>query len=306
MAGNNAIQFLRGTTEGITKHKDETLADGQPLYDKTTRKLYIGTGDTIGNTIKNAISADFAAAAGTATNAENATNASQLGGVDASGYALAANRIAIARWDSGYATALNDFSPTVNDIILLISGGGVSWGSTYNVGDIWTISNAEYNRVTPGTKLGNILGTATVGSASSPIYLNAGIPTICSSRTLYNIFMHLSCSEISGTLGESTSATYTCEIYFSYFNTTGIPSTLNAKNDIPSDKNLLATGYVIQHLSSSKFKYNVCGIFKSSTTSEFKIKLYSESTSMGELSIKTTRLGPTNFSPTSSYSVSII
>ena len=44
MAGNDSIQILRGTSESIIS-SDETLLDGQLLYDKTNNKLYIGNGE---------------------------------------------------------------------------------------------------------------------------------------------------------------------------------------------------------------------------------------------------------------------
>ena len=44
MAGNDSIQILRGTSESINS-SDETLLDGQLLYDKTNNKLYIGNGE---------------------------------------------------------------------------------------------------------------------------------------------------------------------------------------------------------------------------------------------------------------------
>ena len=44
MAGNDSIQILRGTSESIDA-SDETLLDGQLLYDKTNNKLYIGNGE---------------------------------------------------------------------------------------------------------------------------------------------------------------------------------------------------------------------------------------------------------------------
>lgn len=93
--------------------------------------------------------------------AENANDAQQLGGIDASGYALAANRIAIATWASGYASVMNGFVPTTSDIVLLIAGSGSGWSATYNVGDIWTITSVDTTsgiRVNLGSKIGNIFG----------------------------------------------------------------------------------------------------------------------------------------------------
>ena len=45
MANNKSIQLLRGTTDAIKNH-EEPLLDGQPLYDKDRRELYIGDGQT--------------------------------------------------------------------------------------------------------------------------------------------------------------------------------------------------------------------------------------------------------------------
>lgn len=45
MAGNNSIQFLRGTSSAISSSTEIAL-DGQPVYDKTNNRLYIGDGTT--------------------------------------------------------------------------------------------------------------------------------------------------------------------------------------------------------------------------------------------------------------------
>lgn len=45
MAGNNLIQFLRGTATDISSSSAVAL-DGQPVYDKTNNRLYIGDGTT--------------------------------------------------------------------------------------------------------------------------------------------------------------------------------------------------------------------------------------------------------------------
>ena len=45
MAGNGLIQILRGTTSSL-KGSREILLDGQILYDKTAKKLYVGDGTT--------------------------------------------------------------------------------------------------------------------------------------------------------------------------------------------------------------------------------------------------------------------
>ena len=45
MAGNNSIQFLRGTAAQRAAHS-ETSLKGQPLYETDTNKLYIGDGET--------------------------------------------------------------------------------------------------------------------------------------------------------------------------------------------------------------------------------------------------------------------
>ena len=45
MAGNDSIQFLRGTSSAISSSTEIAL-DGQPVYDKTNNRLYIGDGTT--------------------------------------------------------------------------------------------------------------------------------------------------------------------------------------------------------------------------------------------------------------------
>lgn len=64
MAGNNAIQFLRGTSSQISSSTQVALA-GQPVYDLTNRYLYIGDGVT---QIKNLTAVK-------SSNADNATTA---------------------------------------------------------------------------------------------------------------------------------------------------------------------------------------------------------------------------------------
>ena len=46
MAGNNAIQFLRGNGHTST----QVLNDGQPYFDKSSNDLYIGQGKALNNT----------------------------------------------------------------------------------------------------------------------------------------------------------------------------------------------------------------------------------------------------------------
>lgn len=76
MAGNNAIQFLRGNGSNIAASTQVALA-GQPVYAIDTRYLYVGDGST---QIKNlnaikASEADYADSAGMASQATIATNA---------------------------------------------------------------------------------------------------------------------------------------------------------------------------------------------------------------------------------------
>lgn len=65
MAGNNAIQFLRGTSSKRSASTEIALA-GQPVFETDTNKLYIGNGSA-------AIKALTAIRAGNADNADNAT-----------------------------------------------------------------------------------------------------------------------------------------------------------------------------------------------------------------------------------------
>ena len=44
MAGNNSIQFLRGTSSARASHSELSLA-GQPLFETDTNKLYVGDGN---------------------------------------------------------------------------------------------------------------------------------------------------------------------------------------------------------------------------------------------------------------------
>ena len=45
MAGNNSIQFLRGTSTQRASHSEASLV-GQPIYETDTNKLYVGDGTT--------------------------------------------------------------------------------------------------------------------------------------------------------------------------------------------------------------------------------------------------------------------
>ena len=51
MAGNNSIQFLRGTEAQRATHTEVSLA-GQPIYCTDTNKLYVGNGSTPVNQLK--------------------------------------------------------------------------------------------------------------------------------------------------------------------------------------------------------------------------------------------------------------
>lgn len=51
MAGNNSIQFLRGTSAQRATHTETSLA-GQPIYETDTNKLYIGDGVTAVNALR--------------------------------------------------------------------------------------------------------------------------------------------------------------------------------------------------------------------------------------------------------------
>lgn len=77
MAGNNAIQFCRGTSTQRSSHTEVSLA-GQPIYETDTNKLYVGDGATQVRYLQ-PISADIPSA-----------SQSTLGGVkvweDSSGY----------------------------------------------------------------------------------------------------------------------------------------------------------------------------------------------------------------------------
>lgn len=45
MAGNNSIQFVRGTSTRRASHTEASLI-GQPIYETDTKKLYVGDGTT--------------------------------------------------------------------------------------------------------------------------------------------------------------------------------------------------------------------------------------------------------------------
>ena len=51
MAGNNAIQFLRGTASQRASHSEVSLI-GQPIYETDTNRLYIGDGRTAINQLQ--------------------------------------------------------------------------------------------------------------------------------------------------------------------------------------------------------------------------------------------------------------
>ena len=77
MAGNNSIQILRGNNvKTNTTIKNQTLLDGQPLYDRSTGYLFVGEGNTIANTT--AVNAHYANSAGTASSATVANTRNKL------------------------------------------------------------------------------------------------------------------------------------------------------------------------------------------------------------------------------------
>lgn len=45
MAGNNSIQFVRGSSTQRASHSETSLI-GQPIYETDTKKLYVGDGTT--------------------------------------------------------------------------------------------------------------------------------------------------------------------------------------------------------------------------------------------------------------------
>lgn len=51
MAGNNSIQFLRGTSAQRATHTETSLA-GQPIYETDTNRLYVGDGVTAVNALR--------------------------------------------------------------------------------------------------------------------------------------------------------------------------------------------------------------------------------------------------------------
>ena len=76
MAGNNSIQFLRGTAAQRATHSESSL-QGQPIFETDTNKLYVGDGTTSVKNLDaiNATNADHATTADSATNADHATTA---------------------------------------------------------------------------------------------------------------------------------------------------------------------------------------------------------------------------------------
>ena len=85
MAGNNSIQFLRGTAAQRATHSESSL-QGQPIFETDTNKLYVGDGTTLVKNLKaiNATNANHATTADSATNAtyaDIADNASRANSV---------------------------------------------------------------------------------------------------------------------------------------------------------------------------------------------------------------------------------
>ena len=84
MAGNNSIQFLRGTSAQRATHTEPSL-EGQPIFETDTNRLYVGDGTTtVANLtpirVADADHATTADSATNATNAQNATNATYAAG----------------------------------------------------------------------------------------------------------------------------------------------------------------------------------------------------------------------------------
>lgn len=73
MAGNNSIQFLRGTSTARASHSETSLV-GQPIYEIDTNRLYVGNGTTAINNLE----AIKASAADEATKATQDSNGNDI------------------------------------------------------------------------------------------------------------------------------------------------------------------------------------------------------------------------------------
>lgn len=102
MAGNNSIQFVRGTSTQRATHTETSLI-GQPIFETDTNKLYVGDGTTLVKNLDaiNAGNADHATNANHATTADSATNANHATSAD---HAKTANSAARAT-NASYATS---------------------------------------------------------------------------------------------------------------------------------------------------------------------------------------------------------
>ena len=76
MAGNNSIQFVRGTSSQRASHTETSLA-GQPIYETDTNKLYVGDGETSVNDLT-AVKASAADRAGIADNVKSQINGKNI------------------------------------------------------------------------------------------------------------------------------------------------------------------------------------------------------------------------------------
>lgn len=98
--------------------------------------------------------------------ATSATNDGEGNNIPAT-YAKKGGKIIPAVWNNGYFAPENNYPSDVeiniDDIALVVRGGGSAWGSTYNTGDMFIITSLQGTgdrRFNVGTKIGNIFGTS--------------------------------------------------------------------------------------------------------------------------------------------------
>lgn len=167
MAGNNSIQFLRGTSSQIASSTEIALA-GQPVFNLTNRRLYIGDGST---QIKNltAIRADQADKDGNGNNIASTyakvSSSSQNISFNVNGSGVESNsQIPITIYVNKGSTSVNVYSgilANTDNTMLCIAGylvhdysGQGEWGwSVYSSKCLLQLDGADFSNSFEGQSL---------------------------------------------------------------------------------------------------------------------------------------------------------
>lgn len=228
MAGNNSIQILRGNNVKTNSTiSQQTLLDGQPLYDKATGYLYVGDGNTIANT--DAVKAGYANSAGSASSAGYATSSgSATTATTATRACRVSHNLRITVGGTNYV-----FDGSANTNVTVPSGGDANYaanaGYATNAGYAASSgSAASANRLTHYLYFnGNGSNTSWNGSANDTIYVPTSVGSI---GQVWGVASNgraawIAQTEVPGTINHANTADVAYEVSGS--NVTGTVSNAN-------------------------------------------------------------------------------